>query len=108
MLKLRTDARLSGNQLLWKELLNSIRLNHALNLIETQSVYSFVKYFEDLFESWKGNDLKSDDTVLRAYNYSISCFNNQTEHPKINKLKDILFNLKECSIRCSRSTALIA
>ena len=95
LLKLRTDARLSGNKVLWKELLNSIRLNHALNLIETQSVYSFVHYFEDLFESWKGNDLKSDDTVLRAYNYSISCFNNQTEHPKINKLKDILLNLND-------------
>ncbi|MGQ9468216.1 MAG: ERCC4 domain-containing protein [Nitrososphaerales archaeon] len=79
-------------------LFSSIRLAHAMNLLETQSLSSFVKFIERLFERIRGigvKDLMKDDRVKEAYETAKGALEIGIEHPKIQELEKIMGSLKD-------------
>ena len=94
LLGIRGKVRESGDAELWRALLSAIRLTHALNLVETQSILSLVRFLEKKFAGGGGRELAGDPHVSEAYEAARGALVLGVEHPKIKKLKESLGNLK--------------
>lgn len=103
--ELRTEIN-SGNKQF--EILHTISLlaeamkvQHAVELIETQDVYSLKKYFESLYEESLRTNIKASKNLFidpyfkSAYHLTELMYQNNEEHPKLTKLKEIVENIKQ-------------
>ncbi|MCP8316192.1 MAG: DEAD/DEAH box helicase [archaeon] len=98
LLELRGKAERSNISEIRSSLLSSIRLAHAMNLLETQSLSSFVKFIERLFIKSRGigiKDLMRDSNVKEAYEAAKGALEIGIEHPKIQELEKIMSSLKD-------------
>ncbi len=74
----------------------AIRLQHAVELLETQSLESFAKYLEKLFKQAREGKSKGIKQLVsipdfnKAYILAKELLLKNREHPKIEKLKEIL------------------
>jgi len=76
----------------------AIKLQHALELLETQTLISFQKYLQDLFDQAKQNKSKAVQQLIRqpefnkAYILTTEMLAKGIENPKLSKLKEIVSN----------------
>jgi len=73
----------------------AIKLQHLLELLETQSIYASNNYMKKLLEEAENNVSKASKEITGSNNFSHSYFSigqllNNQEHPKISKLKEIV------------------
>ncbi len=97
LLKLRTKIDHIQSSQLRNALFSSIRLHHALNLIETQSLSVFTKFMDRLNERKRGfgmSELLSDQRVREAYEQAKAILINGGEHPKIGKTLELANSIK--------------
>ncbi len=97
LLELRKEAEKSNISEIRSSLFSAIRLAHAMNLLETQSLSSFVKFFERLFVRSRGigvRDLMKDHSVKEAYETAKGALELGIEHPKVQELEKIVSSLK--------------
>ena len=75
-----------------KTLYTAIRISHALNILDTQGLTPFLRFFERL--EGKGGvaikELIHDANFKTAYQLAIEAVTAGVEHPKVGKLKEIL------------------
>jgi Fanconi anemia group M protein len=79
-----------------KALYTAIRISHALNSLDTQGVTSFLKFYERL-EAKSGIGIKElllDLNFRTAYELAKDAETVGMEHPKVEKLKEILSGVK--------------
>lgn len=76
---------------------SSIRLTHALELIETQGISSLLKYFEKMHKEAKSSkatrnliSLLSEDPLIVSYDIAKQILSDGFEHPKIPELTKIV------------------
>ncbi len=73
----------------------AIKLQHAIELLETQTLYSLQQYFFNLFEQAKNNKSKAiqhlvkQEEFSKAYVLLNELLTKKIEHPKLSKLKEI-------------------
>ena len=73
----------------------AIKLSHAIELLETQTLSSFINYLRDLFEQASSGKSKGvqrlvkDPKFAKAYTLATT---SSIEHPKLKKLKEIVEN----------------
>lgn len=73
-----------------------LKIDHALLLLETQCLYSLKKYFDKLYIDAGEKKTKAvfrlmkDENFLRAIKLTDEALHNGLEHPKIEKLKEII------------------
>ena len=75
-----------------KALYTAIRISHALNSLDTQGITSFLRFLQRL-EAKSGIGIKElflDPNFKAAYELAKNAESNGVEHPKIEKLNDIL------------------
>jgi Fanconi anemia group M protein len=74
----------------------AIKLQYALELLETQTVETFFNYMKDLYEQARNKKSKAVVQIVNsrefqdAYIISIKLYETGFEHPKIQKLKEIV------------------
>lgn len=74
----------------------AIKLQHALELLETQTLFSFSEYIHDLFEQTKQKKSKAVQQLTKspefnkAYSLLTELLANKTEHPKLLELKSLI------------------
>jgi len=74
----------------------TIKLQHALELLETQTLSSLLAYIQDLFEQAKQGKSKAVQQLIKqpefnlAYTKLIELIAKKIEHPKLLKLKEII------------------
>ena len=98
LLEIRVDVERKGDFKARADLISAIRLSHALNLLETQSLNSFLKFFDRLSERNKGVGLRrllEDVNVKSAYEAVLGASIIGLKHPKMHELSNILKTLKE-------------
>jgi ERCC4-related helicase len=86
LLDLRTEVEKLGDSQAKSDLISSIRLSHAINLLETQSIQSFLKFFDRLSKRYSGVGLRQlleDPQVKSAYESARGASLLGVEHPKI-------------------------
>lgn len=96
LLDLRVIIEKSGDSNARSDIISAIRLSHAINLIETQSIQSFLKFFDRLSKRYSGIGLRQlleDPQVKSAYESARGASLLGVEHPKISELKKILKSL---------------
>jgi ERCC4-related helicase len=89
LLKLRTKVDQVQSSQLRNALFSSIRLHHALNLVETQSLSAFTKFMDRLGERKRGfgmSELLNDIKVRQAFEKANELLQKGSEHPKIEKI----------------------
>ncbi|NPE07615.1 MAG: DEAD/DEAH box helicase [Asgard group archaeon] len=76
---------------------SSIRLTHALELLETQGISSLIMYFEKMHKEAKSSkatrnliSLLSEDPLIVSYDIAKQIFEDGFEHPKIPELTKIV------------------
>ena len=76
---------------------SSIRLTHALELLETQGISSLIKYFEKMHKEAKSSkgtrnliSLLNEDALIVSYDIAKQISNEGFEHPKIPELIKIV------------------
>lgn len=92
LLKLRTKVDQIQSSQLRNALFSSIRLHHALNLLETQSLSSFTKFMDRLNDRKRGfgmSELLNDERVRKAYDLSKLELSAGGEHPKMAKVLEL-------------------
>ncbi|HZW57239.1 MAG TPA: DEAD/DEAH box helicase [Nitrososphaerales archaeon] len=92
LLRLRVKVDQIQSSQLRSALFSGIRLFHALNLIETQSVSTFKSFMDRLAERKKGygmSDLFNDARVRDAYEQARGALVSGIEHPKIAKVLEL-------------------
>lgn len=92
LLKLRTKVDQIQSSQLRNALFSGIRLHHALNLLETQSLSGFAKFMDRLNERKRGfgmSELLNDERVREAYQKSKDLITAGKEHPKIQKVLEL-------------------
>ena len=97
LLRLRTKVDQIQSSQLKNALFSSIRLFHALNLVETQSLSSFKKFMDRLIERKRGygmSELLNDQKVKDAYEQSRAALIAGQEHPKIEKTLKLVETVK--------------
>ncbi len=97
LLELRSEVENKGDFQARADLTSAIRLSHALNLLETQSIKSFLKFFKRLSERSKGlglSRLLEDQQVKSAYESARGASMLGIEHPKMSELKNLLKSLR--------------
>ena len=97
LLDLRRDRRLSSVKGLKSALFSSIRLVHAIGILETQSVSSFVHFMDRLARRRMGVGTRSliDDSYIKeTYEAARGALILGIEHPKLERLSTILEGLK--------------
>ena len=97
LLKLRLKVDQVQSSQLKNALFSSIRLFHALNLIETQSLSSYKKFMDRLNDRRKGygiSELLNDQHVKEAYEQARGLLIADTEHPKIGKVLELVERVK--------------
>lgn len=73
----------------------ALKISHALTLLETQTLSSFIAYLKDLYKqssekkSRAVQKLTKDPVFSKAYSLALAL---NKEHPKLNKLKQIVKN----------------
>ncbi len=76
----------------------SIKLQHALELLETQTLYSLQLYFNQIFDQAKQGKSKAVQKLIKqkefnlAYTKTIELISKKIEHPKLKKLSEIIEN----------------
>jgi len=98
LLKLRAKVDQIQSSQLRNALFSSIRLYHALNLVETQSLSSFTKFMDRLNERRRGfgmSELLNDQRVRDALDKSREILLSGNEHPKMQKILELAKLLKE-------------
>lgn len=96
LLDLRLNIEKSGNSDARSDIISAIRISHAINLIDTQSITSFLKFFDRLSKRYSGIGLRQlleDPQVKSAYESARGASLLGVEHPKIHYLKKLLKNL---------------
>ncbi len=96
LLDFRLNIEKSGNSNARSDIISAIRLSHAINLIETQSIKSFLKFFDRLSKRYSGIGLRQlleDPDVKSAYESARGISLLGFEHPKINELKKLMKSL---------------
>ncbi|MGI0091681.1 MAG: DEAD/DEAH box helicase [Nitrososphaerales archaeon] len=86
LLRLRMKVDQIQSSQLRNALFSCIRLFHALNLIETQSLSSYKKFMDRLYERKRGygmSELLHDNRVKDAYEHARAALLVGSEHPKI-------------------------
>ncbi len=74
----------------------AIKLQHAIELLETQTLYSLQQYFFNLFEQAKNNKSKAIQNLVKQEEFNKSyvllneLLSKNIEHPKLSKLKEIV------------------
>lgn len=89
---IRARDYLHVNRSASKALYTAIRISHALNMLDTQGVTSFLK-FCDRLQAKRGigvRDLFLDSNFKNAYEFARGAEVSGIEHPKVDKLKEIL------------------
>ncbi|MEM2759284.1 MAG: helicase-related protein [Nitrososphaerales archaeon] len=79
-----------------KALYTAIRISHALNSLDTQGVTSFLKFYERL-QAKQGigiRELVQDPDFKAAYELAMQAERTSVEHPKVEKLKQILWGVE--------------
>jgi len=79
-----------------KALYTAIRISHALNSLDTQGVTSFLKFCERLGAK-RGigiKELLEDTNFKTAYELAKSAETSSIEHPKVEKLKEIIAGIE--------------
>lgn len=77
-----------------------IKLQHALELLETQTLSSFQSYLQELFDQAKQNKSKAVKQLVKqpdfnkAYIATTELLTKRVENPKLKKLKEIVENIK--------------
>ena len=70
-----------------------LKIDHALMLLETQCLYSLKKYFDGLVEQREKKSVASllkDEDFKSAMRLTSELLNESQEHPKVEKLKEII------------------
>lgn len=78
------------NRNLAKMLFATIRLYHALKILDTQSLRAFVKFCDRVEENKGIGDLFRDENFRNAYEIARGALISNIEHPKISKLYEIV------------------
>jgi ERCC4-related helicase len=97
LLKLRTKIDQIQSSQLRNALFSSIRLHHALNLLETQSLTAFTKFMDRLNERKRGfgmSELLNEQRIREAYEKSKTLLSKGEEHPKIQKVIELASSVK--------------
>jgi Fanconi anemia group M protein len=74
----------------------ALKVQHAIELIETQTLYSLEAYFKSLFEQANKNQSKAVKNLVsqpefnKAYTLTQELIAQKLEHPKLLQLKDII------------------
>lgn len=85
-------------------LAEAIKIDHGLILLETQCLYALRKYFEKILEEGSNGFTKaaerisSDKRFLQAYSICDRLVRENSEHPKIRKLVDLVHQHIEAGI----------
>lgn len=98
LLEARKEIEAHGRHELRSPLYTAIRLVHAIDLVETQGISTFIKFFERLSSRERVIGLKklmNNEFVKEAYEIAKGARLIGEEHPKISKLKELLEPLKE-------------
>ncbi|MGC9079138.1 MAG: DEAD/DEAH box helicase [Nanopusillaceae archaeon] len=87
------DPRLKQILSILSELL---KIAHAIELLETQTLHTFVEYFNDLEKDMRKTradyEVLNDIRIKKAIYLAKELINKNVEHPKLNKLIEILKN----------------
>ena len=97
LLALRTKVDQIQSSELKSALFSSIRLIHALNLVETQSLAAFKAFMDRLADRKRGygmNELLSDSRVAGAFVRARDALEQGTEHPKIEQVLKLAERVK--------------
>jgi Fanconi anemia group M protein len=97
LLEAQRRLREVGRRDLWGVLLTSVRLAHALNMLETQSLRAFVRFVQRLGSRGTGGALRmllADRAIREAFSLAHRLLDEGTEHPKLNELVAALKGLK--------------
>ena len=76
----------------------SVKINHAIELLESQGISSLYKYMLNIFESSEKTNVKATKNLVKDLNFKsayIQCKNlyeESIEHPKLDELKKIVSN----------------
>ncbi|MEM2855647.1 MAG: helicase-related protein [Candidatus Nitrosocaldaceae archaeon] len=92
LIRIKDYEIVKKNRLIAKALFSTIRLYHALNIFDTQSLHAFVLFYDRLRER-KGigiDSLLKDDNFKMAYEIARGAILSGIEHPKIYKLCEII------------------
>ncbi len=74
----------------------AIKIQHAIELLETQTLYSFSEYMHDLFDQAKNKKSKAVQQIVKnpafnkAYILLTELLTRKEEHPKLAKIKEIV------------------
>jgi Fanconi anemia group M protein len=97
LLRLRMKIEQIQSSQLRNALFSCIRLFHALNLIETQSLSAYTKFMDRLMERKRGfgmSELLNDTRVKDAYEQARAAVMNGVEHPKIAETLKLVESVK--------------
>ncbi len=106
LLKLQAELRMSivnGNseyqvRKALSILAEAMKVQHAIELAESQGVFALKEYFEQIFDEAKKSkvqatkNLSLDDNFRTAYVKTLTLVENDVLHPKMEKLKEIIKN----------------
>lgn len=98
LLRLRLKVDQVKSSQLRNALFSSIRLFHALNMIETQSLSAYKKFLDRLMERKRGygmSELLNDTKVKDAYERARALLIAGGEHPKVSKVLELVQKVKE-------------
>lgn len=98
LLDLRGKVEQIGIPEVRASLFSAIRLTHAMGLLETQSISSFIKFIERLSTRCRGvgvKDLLKDQNFKEAYETAKGALEVGIEHPKIQELERMATSLKK-------------
>ena len=98
LLNLRSKVDQIQSSQLRNALFSGIRLFHALNLIETQSVATFRSFMDRLLERKRGfgmSELLNDPRIKEAYEQARAALASGIEHPKISKVISLAREVKK-------------
>ncbi|MDG6998052.1 MAG: DEAD/DEAH box helicase [Nitrososphaerota archaeon] len=97
LLNLRMKVDQIQSSQLKTALFSGIRLFHALNLLETQTLSSYVKFMDRLMDRRRGygmSELLNDQNVKESYEQARAALLNDHEHPKIAETLKLVENVK--------------
>lgn len=83
----------------------AIKLGHALELLETQTLEGFISYMKDLFSQAEKKESKGVQNLVKQPEFSQAYIKaieliHKSEHPKLSKLKEIIENeFKQAKIK---------
>ncbi len=98
LLSLRSKVDQVKSSQLRNALFSGIRLFHAVNLIETQSVFTFKNFMDRLIERKRGygmSELLNDPRIMEAYEQARGALACGLEHPKLAQLLKLLETVKK-------------